>query len=195
MMSFNVINPMDGITDRNVQFSLQATKFDDVYLIDQKIFSDHRGALIKVFEGQTFEKFSIDTQFSECYFSISNKNTLRGLHFQNPPFGQTKLITVLEGEILDVIVGISREKNNLGNVMATILTKEKNQSLYVPEGYAHGFLVLSDKAVVMNHSTGIYMPDFESGVRYDSIDFEWPTNNPVVSEKDKNQRALIDIMK
>jgi len=185
-------NFMGPEKDKHAQFSFEATSFDDVYLIQHKIFSDHRGSLVKVFEEQ-IKKYDIDSIFNECYYSTSTKNVLRGLHFQKAPFGHAKLITVLEGKILDVIVGVSKEKKNVGKVLANFLSKEKYQSLYVPDGYAHGFLVMSDVAVVMNHSTGYYKPELESGVRYDSIDFEWPLKNPILSEKDKNQMSLLDI--
>jgi dTDP-4-dehydrorhamnose 3,5-epimerase len=194
MKSFDMMNLMGDIKDKNLQFSFQSTPFDDVFLIQQKFFSDHRGSLIKLFEQQIFEKFNIDTKFNECYYSNSPRDVLRGLHFQKYPSGHAKLITVLEGKILDVIVGISKKKNNVGKVLANILSKEKYQSLYVPDGYAHGFLVISDVAIVMNHSTGHFRPELESGVRYDSIDFEWPIANPIVSEKDKNQMTLFELL-
>jgi dTDP-4-dehydrorhamnose 3,5-epimerase len=185
---------MKSTKDKNSQFNFEATSFDDVYLIQHKIFSDHRGSLVKIFEEQIYKKLHIDTKFNECYYSTSTKDVLRGLHFQKTPFGNAKLITVLEGKILDVIVGVSKEKKNEGKVFANVLSKEKYQSLYVPDGYAHGFLVMSDVAVVMNHSTGVYMPELETGVRYDSIDFEWPSEKLILSEKDKNQMSLIDIL-
>ena len=183
------------MTYKNVQFSFQETDFDDVFLIQQKYFSDHRGSLVKIFENEIFKNLNIETTFHECYFSTSPKNVVRGLHFQKSPFGHAKLITILEGEILDVIVGVSKEKNNVGKVMANVLSKEKSHSLYVPDGYAHGFLVISEIAVVMNHSTGCFKPDYEAGLRYDSIDFDWPIENPILSDKDRDQIALADLFK
>lgn len=169
------------------QFKFIETTLDDVFLIQKTKFEDVRGEFIKNYNKEVFDEVGLSVDFKECYFSLSRKNVLRGMHFQRHPYGGAKLITVIEGEVLDVCIGIGGElnKRNMGKHFSTILSKENNRSLYIPDGYAHGFLCLSESAIVMNHMTSVYNPEYEDGVHYLSFGFEWPINSPILSEKDK----------
>jgi dTDP-4-dehydrorhamnose 3,5-epimerase len=178
---------------KSSQFELMPTIFDDVFIIKKSKFEDERGLFIKTFNRDEFDLIGLSSDFKESYFSFSKKNVLRGMHFQRQPYGHAKLITVIEGEILDVCVGIGGElnKNNKGKYFATILSKENNKSLYIPEGYAHGFLCLSETAIVMNHMTSVYNPENDDGIHYLSFGFKWPTDNPILSIKDKDLKSFI----
>lgn len=169
------------------QFEFMTTTLDDVFVIQKSKFEDERGVFIKTYNKEAFDKAGLCSDFKESYFSFSKKNVLRGMHFQRHPFGHAKLITVIEGEILDVCVGIGGElnKRNTGKYFSTILSKENNKSLYIPDGYAHGFLCLSDTAIVMNHMTTVFNPENDDGIHYLSFGFKWPTDNPILSSKDK----------
>ena len=179
------------------QFEFLETSLDDVFIVQKSRFEDERGIFIKTFNKNVFDKFGISSDFKESYFSFSKKNVLRGMHFQKHPFGHAKLITVIEGEILDVCVGIGGilNKRNTGKFFSTILSKENNRSIYIPDGYAHGFLCLSETAIVMNHMTTVFNPEQDTGIHYKSFGFEWPIDNPILSDKDKKlstfQKSII----
>ena len=122
----------------------------------------------------------------ELFFS--QKNTLRGLHYQNPPYAQTKLVRVLEGEIIDVAVDLRKNSKTYGNSFAIKLTAENKKQLLVPQGFAHGFSVLSETAVVMYKCDQYYNKESEGGIRFDdstlNIDWGIVLNNAIVSQKD-----------
>mgnify|MGYP001371338327 CR=1 FL=1 len=126
------------------------------------------------------------------FLFFSEKNVLRGMHFQRHPYGHAKLVNVIEGEILDVVIGIGGKTNtkNRGQIFSTILSEENNRSLYIPEGYAHGFLVLSEQAIVVNHLTSVFNAENDTGIHYDSFGYDWPIKNPIISEKDENQKKF-----
>ena len=174
------------------QFTKIATHLDDVFILEKSRFEDLRGQFIKTFNEDAFREMGLATTFRESVYSISKKNVLRGCHYQKYPYGHAKLVNVIEGEILDVIVGIGGKENphNKGKFFAAILSRENNRSLYIPDGYAHGFLCLSDHAIVSYHTTTVHNPENDTGVHYRSFGFDWPIENPIISEKDRNLPAL-----
>jgi dTDP-4-dehydrorhamnose 3,5-epimerase len=174
------------------QFEFLETDLDDVFIVQKSKFEDARGVFIKTYNRDAFHAAGLSSDFKESYYSYSHKNVLRGMHFQRHPHGHAKLITVIEGEILDVCVGIGGALNarNKGKYVSAILSKENNRSLYIPDGYAHGFLVLSETAVVMNHMTSVFNPESDDGIHYRSFGFAWPVDNPILSEKDKNLKPF-----
>lgn len=177
------------------QFDFLSTDHNDVFLIQKKIFTDHRGDFVKNFNADEFSSFGLCSEFKESYYSYSSKGVLRGMHFQRHPYGHAKLISVIEGEILDVCVCLGeRDKRDAGKYYSTILSKENSRSLYIPDGYAHGFLCLSETAIVLNHMTTVYRSDYDDGVHYLSFGFPWPISNPVLSTRDKNLRSLEELI-
>ena len=174
------------------QFEFMPTTLGDVFVVQKSKFEDERGVFIKTYNKDAFDAAGLASDFKESYFSFSKRNVLRGMHYQRYPFGHAKLITVIEGEILDVCVGIGENlSNNKGKFFSTILSKSNNRSLYIPAGYAHGFLCLSESAIVMNHMTTVYSPENDDGIHYLSFNFTWPIANPIISEKDKNLKKLL----
>ena len=179
------------------KFRCQPTILDDVFLIDNSKFTDERGSFIKIFNNEYFSENNLSVDFKESYYSVSKKNVIRGMHFQKYPFGHAKLVHVIEGEILDVVVGVGGLANerNKGKVFSTVLSSTNSRSVYIPDGYAHGFLVLSEQAIVVNCMTSCFNKESDSGVHYNSFGFDWPVNNPIVSDKDKEQMPFSQLMK
>lgn len=176
------------------QFNFIETEFKGVFVIEKNQFEDNRGLFIKTFHEEIFQTANISTDFKESYYSISSKNVLRGMHFQAHPHGQAKLINVIEGEVLDVIVNVDQnDPKNFGRTFSTVLSRENNKSLYIPDGYAHGFLVLSEKAIVVNNASSIYNQASDMGIRYDSFGFQWPIKNPILSARDENLLPMNDV--
>ena len=175
-----------------LNFELIKTDLDDLFLIQRPIFRDERGVFIKTYNEDIFSALGMPTCYKESVYSISRKGVLRGMHYQKQPHGHVKLVNVIEGEILDVVVGVGGEINpaNVGKFYATILSKENNRSLVIPNGYAHGFLCLSEHAIVSYQTTTGYNPESDAGVRFDSFGFTWPTDNLIISNRDINLPPL-----
>jgi dTDP-4-dehydrorhamnose 3,5-epimerase len=181
------------LIDTNLGFNLYSTTIDDLFLTERPKHIDHRGVFGKTFNEEVFRSFKLSTQFKESVFSISSKNVLRGMHYQQHPFGHAKLVSVLEGEVLDVVVCIGGKFNtrNRGKFYSVVLSADNNRSLYIPDGYAHGFLCLSDKAIVSYQTTTVYNADADRAIHWDSFGFKWPIIDPIVSEKDDNALHFI----
>ena len=127
---------------------VKKTKINGVFLIKPQIFKDKRGYFFESFNSIEFRKATgLDVQFVQDNRSLSSKNVLRGLHFQHPPFAQAKLVSVIKGEVLDVVVDIRKGSDTYGEYIAEHLSEENHQQLYIPEGMAHGFLTLKDDTI------------------------------------------------
>ena len=179
-----------------LQFKKIKTDFDDVFLIEREIFQDKRGEFSKTFNSDMFKEFNINSNIAEAIYSISKKNVLRGMHYQRFPFAHSKIVHVIEGEILDVVLDIEVKSNkrNYGKYYSKILSKENKLSLYIPEGYAHGFLVLSDYAIVSYLTSTVYNAKFDEVIRYDSFSFNWPKSKELIlSEKDNNAKRFEEL--
>ncbi|MDY7394103.1 dTDP-4-dehydrorhamnose 3,5-epimerase [Aureibaculum sp. 2210JD6-5] len=155
-----------------------------------KVFEDTRGRLIKTFHEDTFKSLELETDFAEEYYSTSGKNVLRGLHFQEPPYDHVKLVTCLSGKIFDVVVDLRKDSPTYKKKFSIILDSDIGNMLYVPRGMAHGFYVLGEGALFLNRTTTIYNGDSEGGIKWDSCGIEWPTKNPIVSNKDRQLITL-----
>jgi dTDP-4-dehydrorhamnose 3,5-epimerase len=171
-------------------FKIFQTKILDCKEIQPPVFSDERGRFVKIFHTDSFTEHQLATNFEEEYYSVSQKGVLRGLHFQNPPHAHTKLVTCLQGKILDVVVDLRKSSPTYKKSSAVILEAEKGNMLYVPEGLAHGFYVLSEQCIFLSLNSKKYSAECDSGIRWDSIDFDWPDMQPIVSEKDQNMPPL-----
>ena len=127
---------------------VKKTKINGVFLIKPQIFKDKRGYFFESFNSKEFRKaIGLDVQFIQDNQSLSSKNVLRGLHFQHPPFAQAKLVSVIKGEVLDVVVDIRKGSDTYGEYIAEHLSEENHQQLYIPEGMAHGFLTLKNDTI------------------------------------------------
>lgn len=180
-------------------FKFINTKIDGVILIEPHQFSDERGYFIKDFEKEIFERNGLPTRFHECNESKSKKGTLRGLHFQtkNP---QGKLIRVIKGSVYDVVVDLRKDSPTYGEWDGFYLNEENRNMLYIPPGFAHGFLALEDDTIFSYKCTDKYNPEYDSGIIWDdkNIGIEWPlneVNNVIISEKDKSLQTFKEYFK
>jgi dTDP-4-dehydrorhamnose 3,5-epimerase len=166
----------------------------DVILIEPMAFEDDRGFFMETFHSEKYAEIGISQPFLQDNHSHSRRGTLRGLHYQlkNP---QGKLVYVVKGEIFDVAVDIRRGSPSFGRWTGDLLSEKNKRQLYIPEGFAHGFCVLSETADVIYKCTDLYAPGDEYGVFWadDAIDIVWPMENPILSEKDLKNPMLRDI--
>ena len=179
------------------QFKKINTNLKDVFIIERFNHSDNRGIFTKTFNKNMFKELGLadDFQIKESLCSTSKKNVIRGMHYQSFPHTCAKIVSVVKGRILDVIVGINKNPNkgNIGKYFSVELSSENKKSLFVPENYAHGFLVLSEEAIVVYHQNKHYNEKSDCGIKYDSFGFQWPSSHPILSEKDINLIQLNDL--
>ena len=170
------------------QFEKISTSLDDVFVLKRFVYDDERGTFTKTYNQIMLEELNLgrDVKIKESLCSISKKDVLRGMHYQQYPYSSAKIVSVVKGNILDVVVGVGGKFNskNKGKVFSIELSQSNQKSLYIPDGYAHGFLVLSQEAVVIYHLTNHFNADADQGINFNSFGFEWPIKNPIVAEKD-----------
>lgn len=164
------------------------TDIDGVLIIEPKIFKDQRGHFFESYNQLALEEFGIKYTFVQDNQSQSSYGVIRGLHFQKPPHAQTKLLRVVQGSIIDVAVDIRKGSPTYGKHVAVELSDENFRQLLIPAGFAHGFSVLSDNAIVQYKCTDYYHPETEGGLLFNDndIDIDWkiPLDEAVLSEKD-----------
>lgn len=146
---------------------------------------DGRGAFIKTFHQSALQAAGIDFNLKESYYSFSKKDVIRGMHFQLPPHQHAKIVFCPVGEILDVALDLRRNSPTYGQHLATKLSRENHQALYIPEGFAHGFKALTDGAMTYYLVSSGYHPASDTGIRFDSFGMDWQVTAPVMSERDK----------
>ncbi len=151
-----------------------------------KVFEDNRGISIKIYHKDEYKKMGIKEDFVEDLIVVSNKDVLRGLHFQNPPYGQAKLIFCMKGKVMDVVLDIRKGSPSYGMYELFELSEENKHILYVPEGFAHGYISLQDETILMYKMSSLYMPAYESGIKWDSLGIPWMIKKPIISERDKS---------
>lgn len=169
------------------------TKIKGVYILKNNIFKDNRGVFIKTFNFDEFKKFNLCRDFKESYYSISKKDTLRGMHFQMPPFDHEKLIYVTNGRILDVVVDLRKNSKTYKKFVSIDVSAKNGISVYIPRGCAHGFLSLEDNSIVIYNVSTVYNKESDAGIRYDSFGMDWGVENPVISERDLSFTGILDI--
>jgi len=166
------------------------TEFKNCFVINLKEHNDIRGSFTKVFEEDTFKKNGLETQLSEIYYTSSNKNVIRGMHFQSPPKDHAKLVHCIYGEVLDVIVDLRKESETYRRSLSFHLKGSNKQALYIPKGMAHGFLSLSDNSTLIYSVTSTHDVEHDTGILWSSIDFNWPIQKPIVSQRDQNFKSI-----
>ncbi|MBU3191237.1 dTDP-4-dehydrorhamnose 3,5-epimerase [Clostridium bowmanii] len=166
------------------------TTIRDLYIIEPSVFGDNRGYLMETYNQEEFKNARLNMIFVQDNQSKSKKGVLRGLHFQTK-FPQGKLVRVLSGEVFDVAVDLRKGSVTFGKCFGVVLSGENKKQFYVPEGFAHGFLVISEEAEFIYKCTNLYHPEFEGGIAWDDdeIGIEWPLEGikgVSLSDKDKN---------
>jgi len=171
----------------------------DVWVIEPKMYGDHRGYFVETFRQDKFEDaLGYKVNFIQDNESKSAKGVLRGLHFQLAPYAQSKLVRVIEGVVLDVAVDIRKGSLNFGQHVAVKLSGVNKKQMFIPRGFAHGFLVLSDTAIFAYKVDNYYSPECERGLAFDDIDLniDWqlPKQQLMLSDKDIQQPSLSELI-
>lgn len=166
-------------------------------IIEPKVFLDSRGYFFEPYNKEKFDKYLDITNFVQDNESKSSKGVLRGFHFQKPPYDQAKLVRCIQGEVLDIALDLRKNSPTYGKYEKIILSGENKKQFFIPRGFAHAFLVLSNNAIFSYKVDNIYAPDFDSGVVWNdpnlSIDWGFDESKFIISEKDKNLEILKNI--
>ncbi len=164
------------------------TEIEDVVIIEPRVFKDERGYFFESFNQEKFDANIGETNFVQDNESKSVFGTLRGLHFQKPPFAQAKLVRCIQGKVLDVVVDIRKDSPSYGKYVAVELSEENKKQLYVPRGFAHGFVTLSEEAIFAYKVDNRYAPQCDAGIKFDDatlkIDWQVAEDNIILSAKD-----------
>jgi len=176
-------------------FNFKRLKIPEVILVEPQVFPDERGFFMESFKESIFKENGINTKFVQDNHSHSIKGTLRGLHYQKNPSAQAKLVTALKGEIFDVAVDIRKGSPTYGKWVGEILSEKNHKLLYVPQGFAHGFCVLSEEADVTYKANNEYSPETDRGLLWNDpkVGVKWPIEKPITSKKDEQQPLLENI--
>ena len=172
------------------------TAIEDVVIIEPRLFKDERGYFFESFSQREFEEKIRKISFVQDNESKSSYGVLRGLHFQKPPFAQSKLVRVVKGAVLDVAVDIRKGSPTFGQHVAVELTEENHRQFFIPRGFAHGFSVLTDEVIFQYKCDNFYAPQSEGAIAWDDpalgIDWKIPAEKVILSEKDKHHPLLKD---
>lgn len=173
-----------------------STDLPEVLVLEPRVFSDARGFFFESYNARAFEEVTgVHAEFVQDNHSLSHRNVLRGLHYQIR-HAQGKLVRVINGEVFDVAVDLRRESPNFGKWTGSVLSSANKRQMWIPPGFAHGFLVLSESAEFLYKTTDYWHAEFERSLRWDdpSVGIQWPlTEAPVLNAKDANARPLGEI--
>ena len=174
-------------------FEFERLQIPDVILVKPKVFGDNRGFFMETYKKSEFIKNGITDEFVQDNHSKSGAKVLRGLHYQEPPYGQAKLVRCPRGRIYDVAVDIRPNSKTFGKYVKVELSEENKFMLYIPDGFAHGFVVLSDGAELLYKTSGEYAPQADRGIIWNDndINIDWNIDfEPILSEKDMTQKTF-----
>jgi dTDP-4-dehydrorhamnose 3,5-epimerase len=165
---------------------IKKARLDGILVLEPKVFQDNRGMFLESYSKRNYQEAGVREEFVQDNHSVSQKGTLRGLHYQAGK-GQAKLVRVTQGEVFDVVVDIRKESPTFGQWEGIIISAENFKQVYIPVGFAHGFYVLSQRAEFLYKCSEYYSPKEERGVRWNDPDIaiDWPDENPILSDKDK----------
>ena len=160
------------------------TSFEGLFVLQTANFQDNRGGFQKLFNFDFFKENGLDYDFKEFYYSVNKKNVVRGMHFQTPPFDHTKVVYVSKGKIKDVVVDIRKNSPTYRQYFDIELDDQKGQYLYIPKGFAHGFLSLEEGSIVNYAQTSCYSKDNDCGIDSLSVGYDWGVANVIRSGRD-----------
>ena len=175
---------------------LTKTDFDGLVVIETQRFGDSRGYFSETYNSRDLRQLGIDVQFVQDNQSRSSRGVMRGLHYQNAPHAQTKLVRVLSGAILDVVVDLRKESKTFGQTFQLEISTENNRQILVPKGFGHGFIVLSDTAELLYKTDEFHHPEDEGGILFNDpalkIDWRISEKDMIISERDRKHPLLKD---
>lgn len=173
------------------------TSIEGLVVIEPKVYKDERGYFMESYKESFIKENFPNIHFIQDNESKSSYGVLRGLHFQKPPYEQTKLVRVIEGEVLDVAVDLRKNSPFFGKWESVILSGKNKKQFFIPKGFAHGFVVLSNEAIFSYKVDNIYAPDFDSGIRYDdsqlNINWKVSSDDLIISPKDKKLMTINEL--
>ncbi|RYD81259.1 MAG: dTDP-4-dehydrorhamnose 3,5-epimerase [Sphingobacteriales bacterium] len=172
--------------------TVEKTPFKDLLIIKSAVYGDKRGYFTENYNLRDWTLAGISTNFIQDNLSLSKKDILRGLHFQLPPYAQAKVVRAIKGSVLDVVVDIRRRSETYGKHFSIVLSDENYLQLYIPEGFAHGFVTLEDNTIFSYKCSNYYHHEVERGLAWNDIDLNinWGILDPVLSDKDKQYEAF-----
>lgn len=168
-------------------FDFKKTSLKGLFIIQPRVFLDERGFFMETYKKSDFVKAGITEEFTQDNHSYSSKGVLRGIHFQNDPYAQGKLVRCVKGAVWDVAVDLRKKSNTFGQWYGIELTEENKTMFYIPPGFGHGFVTLKDNTHFLYKCTNEYNPDVDSGILWsdNDLNIEWPLKeNPFLSDKD-----------
>ena len=161
-------------------------------LIQPKIQLDQRGSFVKTWHPDLLAAHGVSMTFAEEFYSVSQRGVLRGMHFQAPPRALDKLVYCVAGRILDVVLDLRKDQPTYGQSWSWELSEKNASMLFIPAGFAHGFLALEERNTVIYKTSAVHSPEHDLGVKWDSFGFSWPETATVISERDQRLPALRD---
>lgn len=169
---------------------LEELEIPGVFLVHLRFAADQRGHFAKNYMKSFFDDHGLVSSFVESYHSSSQSNVIRGMHFQTPPDDHAKLVTPVMGAVLDVVLDIRRGSPTYGKAVSRKLSGDEPAAMYVPSGFAHGFAALEAPAILQYSVSSEHSPENDAGIAFDSFDFHWPIDRPILSERDRALPSL-----
>lgn len=164
--------------------TIEKTELEGVYIIDNFVAKDERGTFVKTFNQQGFKDNELEFEIRESYFSISQKDVIRGMHFQMPPHDHQKLVYVAQGSIIDVIIDLRVNSKTYKKSISVELSAENRKSIFIPKGFAHGFKSMEENTITIYNVSSEYNSNFDAGLSYNSFGFDWGVESPIISNRD-----------
>jgi dTDP-4-dehydrorhamnose 3,5-epimerase len=174
-------------------FDVRRTSIPGLALLTPKVTADARGYFVKTVHSEFFLRHGMTSDYVEQYYTVSDVNVVRGMHFQRPPMDHTKLVTCISGKILDVVIDLRHGSPTHRECLSFELQGERGELLYIPNGCAHGFLSQSQDSIVLYNVTSVYAPEYDTGILWNSIGFSWPISDPVLSDRDRRLPTLEEL--
>lgn len=158
----------------------------NLFVLQSDIFQDKRGEFHKIFNNHQLENLGLETTLHEIYYSVNKKHVIRGMHFQIPPFDHNKIVWISQGKIKDVVLDIRLNSPSYGKYFSIELNSYDGKFIYIPTGFAHGFISLEDNTIVNYAQSSCHEPSSDSGILYNSFGMDWGEINPIISDRDLN---------
>tara|TARA_B100001059_G_C17809859_1_gene571597 strand:+ start:228 stop:770 length:543 start_codon:yes stop_codon:yes gene_type:complete len=170
--------------------TIEKTIFDGVLIINNFNVNDIRGQFVKTFNKNEMKLKGINFEIRESYYSTSNQNVIRGMHFQLPPHDHQKLVFVPKGSILDVVIDLRKHSKTYKKYFSIELSESNKKSIFIPKGFAHGFKSLENDTITVYNVSTEYHSNFDEGIKFDSFSFNWGSKNHTISTRDKEFESL-----
>ncbi|MGZ3748710.1 MAG: dTDP-4-dehydrorhamnose 3,5-epimerase family protein [Pseudobdellovibrionaceae bacterium] len=160
------------------------TDIEGCFIFKSSLFQDQRGSFTKIYSSDIFKSLGLQMPVAEVFFSNSHKNVVRGMHFQTPPHDHAKIVSCISGRVLDVVLDLRKSSPSYGKSIGTEMTASNETTVYIPKGCAHGFYSYEDNSILCYMVETTHAKDFDKGILWDSFEFEWPSEQVILSPRD-----------